>query len=66
MWFLNSLLQTFVYSDLFLYTIKQNRWHKLTCPGGPPPRSGHQAVAVSQVSFKFSSWVNSFICKFYH
>ncbi|KAG7161670.1 Kelch domain-containing protein 4-like [Homarus americanus] len=40
--------KSFMYNDLFFYTIKQNRWHKVTSPGSPPPRSGHQAVALSQ------------------
>lgn len=40
--------KTFLYNDLFFYTIKQNRWLKVTSPGGPAPRAAHQAVAVSQ------------------
>nr|XP_053641727.1 kelch domain-containing protein 4-like [Cherax quadricarinatus] len=40
--------KTLMFNDLFFYTIKQNRWLKVTSPGGPAPRSGHQAVAVSQ------------------
>merc|ERR1739838_38926 len=40
--------KTLVYNDLFFYTIKQDRWIKLTSPGGPPPRSAHQTVALSQ------------------
>ncbi|XP_069196076.1 kelch domain-containing protein 4 isoform X2 [Procambarus clarkii] len=39
---------TKMFNDLFFYTIKQNRWLKVSSPGGPPPRSGHQAVALSQ------------------
>jgi len=40
--------KTLVYNDLFFYTIKQDRWIKLTSPGGPPPRTAHQTVALSQ------------------
>lgn len=37
-----------MYNDLFFYNIKQDHWLKVTSPGGPPPRSAHQAVALSQ------------------
>lgn len=40
--------QTLVYNELFTYTIKQDRWHRISSPGGPPPRCSHQAVAVQQ------------------
>lgn len=40
--------KTFLYNDLFFYTMKQNRWLKVSSPGGPTPRAAHQAVAVSQ------------------
>ncbi|XP_041375577.1 kelch domain-containing protein 4-like [Gigantopelta aegis] len=38
----------FVYNDLFFYNIRKNEWMKVTSPGGPPPRSAHQAVALHQ------------------
>ncbi|ROT72898.1 putative kelch domain-containing protein 4 [Penaeus vannamei] len=40
--------KTFMFNDLFFYTIKQDRWIQVRSPGGPTPRSAHQAVALSQ------------------
>ncbi|KAK3866195.1 hypothetical protein Pcinc_028256 [Petrolisthes cinctipes] len=40
--------KTTVFNDLYFYNIKHNRWTRLTTSQAPPPRSGHQAVAVSQ------------------
>ncbi|XP_068239182.1 kelch domain-containing protein 4 [Palaemon carinicauda] len=40
--------KTILYNELFFYTMKQNRWLKVSSPGGPPPRAAHQAVALSQ------------------
>nr|CAD7453210.1 unnamed protein product [Timema tahoe] len=37
----------YVYNDLFFYNIPRNQWLLLKAPGGPPPRCGHQAVALS-------------------
>jgi hypothetical protein len=38
---------TYLYNDLFCYDIKKRKWSKLECPGGPPPRSSHQAVCIA-------------------
>ncbi|KAL3860433.1 hypothetical protein ACJMK2_010557 [Sinanodonta woodiana] len=38
----------FMYNDLLFYNIKKNEWMKVTGPRTPPPRSGHQAVALKQ------------------
>jgi hypothetical protein len=35
------------YSDLFRYSIKRNEWRLVSAKRSPPPRSSHQAVAVS-------------------
>nr|CAD7193542.1 unnamed protein product [Timema douglasi] len=37
----------YVYNDLFFYNIPRNQWLLLKAPAGPPPRCGHQAVALS-------------------
>ncbi|KAF2363618.1 hypothetical protein FHG87_005625 [Trinorchestia longiramus] len=41
-------VSTLVYSELYSYTVKQDRWHDIQSPGGPPPRCAHQTVAVPQ------------------
>jgi len=38
----------YVYNDVFVYNTRKQEWTKLTIPNGPPPRSAHQAVVVSQ------------------
>ncbi|KAK8390845.1 hypothetical protein O3P69_010516 [Scylla paramamosain] len=40
--------KTMMYNDLFLYHIKHDRWVQVLGPHSPPPRSGHQAVAVAR------------------
>lgn len=39
--------KTFLYNDLYIYNIPRNEWVQVKAPGGPPPRCGHQTVAVS-------------------
>ncbi|XP_047097881.1 kelch domain-containing protein 4 [Schistocerca piceifrons] len=39
--------KTEMYNDLFFYNIPRNEWVLVKSPGAPPPRSGHQAVAVA-------------------
>ena len=38
-------------SIILIYSIKQNRWHRVCSPGGPSPRSSHQAVPLAQGIF---------------
>lgn len=40
--------KTFVYGNLFFYSIKKDRWTSVQIPGSPPPRCSHQAVALQQ------------------
>jgi len=40
--------KTHVYNDLYVYNTKKNEWVKQMIPNMPPPRCGHQAVAVSK------------------
>ncbi|XP_069492271.1 kelch domain-containing protein 4 [Ambystoma mexicanum] len=40
--------KTFLYNELFIYSIKKNTWTKVDVPSPPPRRCAHQAVAVSQ------------------
>ncbi|XP_035678169.1 kelch domain-containing protein 4-like [Branchiostoma floridae] len=40
--------KTFVYNDLFFYSIKKNEWSQVRIPEGPPPRCAHQAVSLAQ------------------
>ncbi|KAG0719920.1 Kelch domain-containing protein 4 [Chionoecetes opilio] len=40
--------KTFMYNDLFFYHIKHDRWIQVLTPNSPPPRSGHQAVALGR------------------
>lgn len=47
--------RTNVYGDLFLYSISKNEWTLIKAPRAPPPRCGHQAVAVS--SNKGELWI---------
>ncbi|XP_033328312.2 kelch domain-containing protein 4 [Megalopta genalis] len=37
---------TFVYGDMFTYNINKNEWTVIRAPGAPPPRCGHQMVAI--------------------
>ena len=37
-----------VYNDLFIFSIKKNLWSQVKAPHAPPPRTFHQAVAVSR------------------
>ncbi|CAG4991072.1 unnamed protein product [Colias eurytheme] len=38
--------QTEVYNDLLFYNPVNNTWRQVKAPGGPPPRSAHQAIAT--------------------
>ncbi|XP_034391646.1 kelch domain-containing protein 4 [Cyclopterus lumpus] len=40
--------KTFLYNDLFFYSVKKNSWVKSDIPNPPPPRCSHQAVVVPQ------------------
>ena len=46
--------KTLVYNDMLLYNVKRGDWSQIKSPAGPPPRSSHQAVAVSQVILESS------------
>ncbi|KAB7498298.1 Kelch domain-containing protein 4 [Armadillidium nasatum] len=62
--------KTFVYNDLYFYNIKQDRWIKVTSPGGPPPRSSHQAATFSQAGGQMWIFGGEFMSptqsQFYH
>uniref|UniRef100_A0A224XNU8 Kelch domain-containing protein 4 n=1 Tax=Panstrongylus lignarius TaxID=156445 RepID=A0A224XNU8_9HEMI len=47
--------ETWVYKDLFIYKITTDEWIFLKIPGGPPPRTSHQAVVVP--SNKGELWI---------
>ncbi|RXG70941.1 Kelch domain-containing protein 4 [Armadillidium vulgare] len=61
---------TFVYNDLYFYNIKQDRWIKVTSPGGPPPRSSHQAATFAQAGGQMWIFGGEFMSptqsQFYH
>jgi len=40
--------KTTMFNDLLIYNLKRGEWSSIRSPAGPPPRSSHQAVAVSQ------------------
>ncbi|MEQ2306524.1 kelch domain containing 4 [Ameca splendens] len=40
--------KTYLYNDLFFYSIRKNSWLKSEIPNPPPPRCSHQAVVVPQ------------------
>ena len=40
-------LQTTMYNDLFVYSIKHSSWKLLKIPGAPPPRSSHQVQQMT-------------------
>lgn len=40
--------KTKMFNDLLIYNIKRGEWSQVKSPAGPPPRSSHQAVIVSQ------------------
>lgn len=44
-----------MYNDLFFYNILRNEWTVIKAPGAPPPRCGHQMVAIS--ASKGQLWV---------
>jgi hypothetical protein len=39
---------TTVYSDLYIFDLQHRTWKQIISPSPPPPRSAHQAVAVSR------------------
>jgi len=39
--------KTTLFKDLFVFNIKRGEWSQVKSPGGPPPRSSHQAAIVS-------------------
>lgn len=41
--------KTGMFNDLLIYNLKRSEWTQVKSPAGPPPRSAHQAVVVSQV-----------------
>ncbi|KAG7304545.1 hypothetical protein JYU34_011494 [Plutella xylostella] len=38
--------KTLVYNELLFYNPEKNTWRQVKAPGGPPPRSAHQAIAT--------------------
>ncbi|XP_012578314.1 PREDICTED: kelch domain-containing protein 4, partial [Condylura cristata] len=40
--------KTFVYNELYVYSIRKDAWTKVETPNPPPRRCAHQAVAVPQ------------------
>jgi len=40
--------KTTMFNELLIYNIKRSEWTQILSPGGPPPRSSHQSVVVSQ------------------
>ncbi|CAD6232948.1 GSCOCG00007064001-RA-CDS [Cotesia congregata] len=46
---------TTVYGDMFFYSLNKKTWTVVKAPGAPPPRCGHQAVAIP--SNKGELWV---------
>ncbi|XP_014674445.1 PREDICTED: kelch domain-containing protein 4-like isoform X1 [Priapulus caudatus] len=40
--------KTFMYNDLYVYSIKHDEWRLVKTPLVPPPRCSHQAVAMQQ------------------
>ncbi|XP_034190828.1 kelch domain-containing protein 4 isoform X1 [Osmia lignaria lignaria] len=38
---------TFVYGDMFIYSLSKNEWTIIKAPGSPPPRCSHQAVTTT-------------------
>eukprot|EP00898_Chlorokybus_atmophyticus_P006248 jgi/Chlat1/6624/Chrsp482S06113 len=45
--------KTYVYGDLYVYSIDKGTWRKVSSPSSPPPRSGHQAAAWKSYLFIF-------------
>lgn len=41
-------LQTTTYNELIFYNIPKNEWTVIQAPGAPPPRCGHQMVALAR------------------
>lgn len=62
--------ESFTYNDLFFYTPKQDRWHLIKSPNGPPPRSAHQMVATPGMGGQLWVFGGEFTSKsqtqFYH
>ncbi|CAH7051553.1 Klhdc4 [Phodopus roborovskii] len=40
--------KTFMYNELYIYSIRKDTWTKVDIPGPPPRRCAHQAVVVPQ------------------
>ncbi|XP_057334866.1 kelch domain-containing protein 4 [Microplitis mediator] len=38
--------KTTVYGDMYFYNLNKKTWTLIKAPGAPPPRCGHQAVAI--------------------
>lgn len=51
------LLQTYLYNDLFFYSIKKNTWAKVDIPNPPPPRCAHQVWQLPS-----SSCCTGYVC----
>ncbi|XP_012279473.1 kelch domain-containing protein 4 [Orussus abietinus] len=47
--------KTVVYGDMFFYNLNKRQWTVVKAPGAPPPRCGHQTIAVP--SQKGELWV---------
>lgn len=45
---IHSIFQTVVYNDLIIYNVNKNEWTIVQAPSPPPPRSGHQMVALAK------------------
>lgn len=59
-----------MYNDLYFYNIPNNCWTLIKAPGGPPPRCGHQMVAISankgQLWLFGGEFASSTQSQFYH
>ncbi|KAF8566667.1 hypothetical protein P879_08048 [Paragonimus westermani] len=49
--------KTTMFSDLFIYHCKDNRWDVIKSSNTPSPRSGHQAVYIKTSNTPASIWV---------
>lgn len=52
-WYDSDRDKMYAYADIFVLDVDKQRWRRVVTPGGPLPRSSHQAVATKHYLYVF-------------
>lgn len=52
-WYDSDKDKVYVYGDIYVYNVDKNNWTKVISPGGPLPRTSHQAIIHKNYMYIF-------------